>query len=328
MDEDSFYKEGEKIFTAWFREPNNYNGKELCVFMRYDGKWSDADCNNNKSFVCYDAMPSISHQYHFVDKNMTWTEAQIYCREFYRDLATVDNMEEINSLVNVVNGSHSGLAWIGLYDSQDDWTWSLDDDFFYKEGDREFRGWYHEPNNHNGKELCVSMYYTGEWFDQQCTQELGFVCYNSTSNTHVWISEKMTWVEAQSFCRAKHTDLTSVRNETELKQILSIANGYDVWIGLYRNRLWSDQSNSTYAYWRQEKQQHPIDEPDNGLYSFGQTGNQHCTAMDSTGQWTDENCLESFPFFCYTRTNELPAEIVGGDVNDQCYLSPSIPRLR
>lgn len=110
----------------------------------------------------------------------------------------------------------------------------------------------------------------------------------------------MTWEEAQSFCRVNHTDLASVRNETELQEILSITQGYDVWIGLYRNRLWSDQSNSTFTYWRKENQQHVIAEPDNGLYSLDQFGNQHCTAMGSTGKWIDENCLASFPFFCYT----------------------------
>lgn len=127
-----------------------------------------------------------------------------------------------------------------------------------------------------------------------------FISTSGTGNTYVWISERMTWDEAQSFCRAKHTDLTSVRNETELQQILRITQGFDVWIGLYRNLLWSDQSNSTFSYWRPAIQQHIIAEPDNGLYSFAQYGDQHCTAMDSTGKWTDENCLASFPFFCYS----------------------------
>lgn len=123
-------------------------------------------------------MPSISHQYHFVLENKNWTEAQRYCREFYHDLATIDNMDEMSSVLNTVNDSYSGLAWIGLYDNLDDWRWSLDDDAFYKEGERDFRGWYHEPNNYNGTELCVSMSSTGEWFDQRCTQRQGFVCYN------------------------------------------------------------------------------------------------------------------------------------------------------
>ncbi|XP_047661864.1 macrophage mannose receptor 1-like [Tachysurus fulvidraco] len=298
-------------FSNWnTRQPDNYGGNEYCTAVfTTSGKWTDEDCGQTFPFFCYSSMPSIFHQYHFVNENKTWSEAQRYCREIHRDLATIDNMEEMISLLNTVNGSYTGLAWIGLYDNLDDWRWSLDDDAFYKKDEREFRGWYHEPNNYNGKELCVSMYNTGEWFDQQCNQRLGFVCYNGTNNTYVWISDRMTWEEAQSFCRAKHTDLASVRNEPELQQILSLTHGYDVWIGLYRNRLWSDQSNSTFAYWRKESQAHVIAEPDNGLYSFGQVGNQHCTAMDSTGKWTDENCSASFPFFCYSIST--PGALIG-----------------
>ncbi|MCI4386917.1 hypothetical protein PGIGA_G00068310 [Pangasianodon gigas] len=109
----------------------------------------------------------------------------------------------------------------------------------------------------------------------------------------------MTWEEALRFCRANHRDLASVRNETELQQILSITNGYEVWIGLYRNRLWSDQSYSNFTYWRPEIPALSA-EPDNGINSPRQYGNQHCTAVDHSGRWTDENCLASFPFICYT----------------------------
>lgn len=124
---------------------------------------------------------------------------------------------------------------------------------------------------------------------------------SGTNSIYVKIPEKMNWEEAQRFCRVKHTDLASVRNENELQKILSIMHDdYEVWIGLYRSRLWSDQSNSTFTYWRPEIQSSPMPEPDNGLYSYGQHGAQHCTSVDSTGKWTDENCLASFPFFCYT----------------------------
>ncbi|KAM9451689.1 C-type mannose receptor 2-like [Clarias gariepinus] len=279
-------------FSNWYPgQPDNSGQDEYCTaVLTESGKWADENCGQDFPFFCYSSTRSISHQYHFVNESKNWTQAQRYCRESYTDLATIDNVKEMNSLLNAVNESYWGLAWIGLYDNLNDWRWSLDDDAFYEEGEREFRGWYHEPNNYGGNELCVFMYYTGEWFDLQCNQRLGFVCYNGTSNMYVWVSEKMTWEEAQRFCRANHTDLASVRNETELKKILSVTQDFEVWIGLYRNRLWSDQSNSTFAYWRPEIQTHIIAEPDNGLYSNGQLGNQHCTAMDNTGKWTDENC--------------------------------------
>ncbi|KAI4874923.1 hypothetical protein NFI96_009232, partial [Prochilodus magdalenae] len=56
---------------------------------------------------------------HFVTESKSWTEAQSYCIECYTDLATIDNMEEMNRLINTVNSSYSGLAWIGLYDDLD-----------------------------------------------------------------------------------------------------------------------------------------------------------------------------------------------------------------
>ncbi len=55
-----------------------------------------------------------SRQYHFVNESKTWTEAQRYCRQNYTDLATIENMEEMNRLINTVNGE---LQWFSL-----DWT--------------------------------------------------------------------------------------------------------------------------------------------------------------------------------------------------------------
>ncbi|KAI4905494.1 hypothetical protein NFI96_014278 [Prochilodus magdalenae] len=205
----------------------------------------------------------------------------------------------MNRLINTVNSSYSGLAWIGLYDDLDSWRWSLEDDSFYKEGEREFKGWFHEPDNSNGKELCVYMSPTGEWFDKPCNTRLGFVCYNSEPRTYVWVSDGKSWKEAQSFCRQYYTDLASVRNQTELQQILSVSQGYTVWIGLYRNRLWSDQSNSTFTYWNPGAQYTP-EEPNNGFNLPGQFGHQHCTGVDQSGYWTDEDCSAILPFVCYS----------------------------
>ncbi|XP_058270996.1 C-type mannose receptor 2-like [Hemibagrus wyckioides] len=293
-------------FSYWNQgQPDNYGQSEHCtaVFTN-SGTWTDENCGKTFPFFCYRTTSLSSRQYHFINVNKTWTEAQRYCRENYTDLATVENMEEVNTLIYTANSNYSGLAWIGLYGDLGGWRWSLDGDAFYKEGERDFRGWYEEPNNYNGKELCVSMRSTGEWSDQQCTLLLGFICYSGTHREYVWISTRMTWQEAQSFCRANYTDLASVRNETELQRILSIIhNGYEVWIGLYRSRLWSDQSNSTFTFWRPENQGYHISEPDNGLYIFGQSGSQRCTSVDSTGKWTDENCFARFPFLCYSGSN-------------------------
>ncbi|KAG7320829.1 hypothetical protein KOW79_015244 [Hemibagrus wyckioides] len=292
-------------FSNWKPgQPDNYRQNESCTAVSFNdsGKWTDENCSQAIPLICYSTMPSLpSHQYHFVNVNMTWTEAQRYCRENYTDLATIDNMEEMNTLLDTVNGIYSGLAWIGLYGDEDSWTWSLDDDAFYQEGERAFRGWYHQPDNYIGNEMCVYIGSDGTWFDGDCRAYLPFVCYDGMNGTenYTWINQPMPWTKAQQYCREHYTDLASVRNQTDNQQILNFIGGSPTWIGLYRTRLWSDKQESTYENWRPATYK----QPDNGIYNPWEYGNQHCTAVSfrDSGHWTDENCLSTFPFICYNK---------------------------
>ncbi|XP_072544677.1 macrophage mannose receptor 1-like [Salminus brasiliensis] len=223
---------------------------------------------------------------------MTWTEAQTYCRQIYTDLATIESTNDSKSLIAAVNGSYNGLSWIGLYDDvENGWKWYFDDDAFYGPGERDYRNWRKtkstEPNNYLGNEMCTEME-SGIWNDLPCSSKLYFICYNKTSNRYVLISSSKNISDARQHCRQYHTDLASIRNATENQLILSISSGNTVWLGLYRNRQWSDKSNSTYENWS-------TGQPDN-MNSI-----EHCTAasLSNSGQWTDENCNRTLPFFCY-----------------------------
>uniref|UniRef100_A0AAV2IXJ9 Cystatin domain-containing protein n=2 Tax=Knipowitschia caucasica TaxID=637954 RepID=A0AAV2IXJ9_KNICA len=58
---------------------------------------------------------SLDLQYHFIDKKMSWSEAQSHCREFYTDLTSVNDEKDLKNLKAASNGRTD--AWIGHLDS-------------------------------------------------------------------------------------------------------------------------------------------------------------------------------------------------------------------
>ncbi|XP_036420700.1 macrophage mannose receptor 1-like [Colossoma macropomum] len=221
----------------------------------------------------------VPHQYHVVNEGKTWTEAQSYCRQNYTDLATINNMEDINTIPN----DKLLEAWIGLEKVK--WQWSLQEEMFYRELD--YSNWKSgEPRD--TKEICVQMEADGKWNVKNCVEKLPFMCYEGkNAHRYILIKDKKNWRDAQSFCRERYTDLARVRNQTENKEIKNAAKGKTVWIGLFRvSWKWSDQSYSSFRYWKKNQ-------PDN----FG--GNESCVEMLKSGQWNDVNCETKLPFICY-----------------------------
>ncbi|KTF71260.1 hypothetical protein cypCar_00046257 [Cyprinus carpio] len=209
----SWSDQSNSSFTYWSTWQPDTAGTCTAVSFRNSGKWTDENCNYAFPFFCHNASTS-ARQYHFVNESKTWTEAQSYCRQNYTDLATIENMEEMNRLINTVNGSYYGLAWIGQYDDVNSWRWSLEDNDFYQEGERDFRNWYHEPDNSGGNQLCVYMDSNGKWYDISCDNTLPFVCYDgrdTATQNYIFIYNRKTWSEARRYCRDYYTDLANVR---------------------------------------------------------------------------------------------------------------------
>ncbi|KAL6481076.1 hypothetical protein MHYP_G00091560 [Metynnis hypsauchen] len=240
----------------------------------------------------------VPHRYLFVNESKNWTEAQSYCRQTYTDLATISNMEEMKKLNATLNNNlkdkPSSSIWIGLDRGVTGvWHWSLAG----CEGNQ-YRNWSSgEPNNYmRSGEYCVVMYGNdGTWNDDICTKNKSFICYNEnkkTTESYVLINVIKSWRDAQSYCRENHTDLVSVRNQTENQQIWNLSSKSttsDFWIGLFNDSWkWSDQSASSFRYWASTQ-------PDN------QGGNENCTAVSMTdqGHWSDVNCQNKLPFICY-----------------------------
>ncbi|KAI2665885.1 Macrophage mannose receptor 1 [Labeo rohita] len=225
----------------------------------------------------------VQRQYHFINEIKTWTEAQRYCREKYSDLATVDNMNDMNELKKSVNYRISQYVWIGLQKmSRDEWQWSSGETALYL-------NW--ATGQPDSRDDCAMMR-NGQWHDLPCGENKYFIC-NNTNTGLVLVNQTMNWRDAQIYCRQNHIDLVSVRNQNEsqlLEKIISDRNlsGSHVWIGLFRDSWqWSDLSNSSFRYWN-------TDQPNN----LG--GNQNCTALNlyAQGQWHDLYCNNQCPFLC------------------------------
>ncbi|XP_048039384.1 C-type mannose receptor 2-like [Megalobrama amblycephala] len=225
----------------------------------------------------------VQRQYHFINVRKTWTEAQRYCRENYTDLATVDNMNDMNELKKSVN---DGRVWIGLEKTgHNKWQWSSGDPALNL-------NW--GSGQPDGTDECAFMR-DGQWHDGSCSDSWIFICSSSNNmNTGlVFVNQTKKWREAQSYCRQNHIDLVSVRNQNENQQLQKfITDNHisgDVWIGLFRDSWqWSDQSNSSFRYWN-------TGEPNN----VG--GDENCTAIEQNaqGQWNDVSCNREFPFVCH-----------------------------
>uniref|UniRef100_A0A3P8XWY4 C-type lectin domain-containing protein n=1 Tax=Esox lucius TaxID=8010 RepID=A0A3P8XWY4_ESOLU len=119
----------------------------------------------------YTLYSCIANKYHFVNNRKSWTEAQSYCREHYSDLATIDNMEDMETLVNTVISGHKRSIWIGLYNDINSWSWS-------DQSKSAFRYWLSgKPDNRYNTCVSMSNYY-GKWEDYPCETQLPFSCYS------------------------------------------------------------------------------------------------------------------------------------------------------
>ncbi|KAM4563472.1 uncharacterized protein PAE49_011525 [Odontesthes bonariensis] len=236
------------------------------------------------------AVSSLSGlQYYLVHEQKNWTEAQSYCREKHEDLATVDNMEDIQLLNNMASSSNITQAWIGLYDDVNNWRWSMSN--FSKPDEEEFRNWSPgEPNNVHITEYCVVMYGNGRWNDEVCSRPLAVICSEGkgTNVSFVFNPTRMTWSQGQSYCREHHTDLARVTNMSENLKINEVLpTGAMAWIGLFRDTSWkwADGTNFSFSYW-----------------GTGQpVGRKFCAAatFNDSGKWQNWNCDLRMSFICY-----------------------------
>ncbi|KAE8279385.1 Snaclec stejaggregin-B subunit beta-1 Precursor [Larimichthys crocea] len=178
-------------------------------------------------------------------------------------------------------------AWTGLYNNSGKenrtWHWSLPG-LEYNESEAQWGPG--EPNDCGGHiENCVAIKRQNKkWLDDGCHKQHAFICYDEKkrpTDPYCVINEKMNWLQAQKYCRDKHTDLIS--GLTQLNQVKDLnPRTVNFWIGLFRDTWrWSDGSSSSFRNWDPE------------------VGDKNCALLKSSGQWRSADCDMKKPFFCY-----------------------------
>ncbi|KAK7883906.1 hypothetical protein WMY93_027029 [Mugilogobius chulae] len=227
-------------------------------------------------------------EYFFIDVKLNWFDAQQYCRESYTDLATISSMEDLMRLKT----PSPQETWIGKFDDPASWKGVMGNDSnswrWSATGTTSPGGYQNwaadEPNNYHAINYCVYVL-NGQWWDSACSQTYAFVCFSGTKN-YTFVNASMTWKDAQSYCRQHHTDLATIRDETENSAVAALSSNASVWIGLYREPWrWSDGSSGTFTNWQN-------DQPDN--YKM----NQHCVKLNQYKKYIDAFCTNLFAFHC------------------------------
>ena len=102
-----------------------------------------------------------------INTNMTWTEAQSYCRANYTDLASVRNETENQKVAELMDPGE--IVWIGLF--RDYWKWSDGSDSslrYWEEG---------QPTDTSHRCAAANFYDFGRWGAEDCSINLLFICY-------------------------------------------------------------------------------------------------------------------------------------------------------
>lgn len=109
------------------------------------------------------------HDSFFVPERVYWTDAQMYCRQHYTDLASGNNQQDNDNLIKIAGPS---TYWIGLY-----WTSGTSPLIWSDQISSTYTDWEPgQPNNYGGCQWCIQIH-NNLWNDGHCGDKFEFVCH-------------------------------------------------------------------------------------------------------------------------------------------------------
>ncbi|CAK6954320.1 macrophage mannose receptor 1-like [Scomber scombrus] len=232
-----------------------------------DRLWYSNACSSEHNFYC-----SSQGVNQHIKMNLSWYEAQQYCRREFDDLATVtrETTDQFNN-----------TGWIGLYrEGGETWSWS---------GDltSDYRNWA------SGQPLTEDCAFfdtvTQKWHSEQCSEKLRFVCYDDYLEV---VKENKTWEEALEYCNSMDRQrLMSLKYDKEYKYArdrIYKATTDEVWTGLrFLGGEW---------WWLGGQM---LDHQ--GMLPTCQSQQKHCGTLSKydTNKWLTRDCSERRNFVCH-----------------------------
>ncbi|XP_036412742.1 macrophage mannose receptor 1-like [Colossoma macropomum] len=251
-----------------------------CAAMKADGSWERLQCTEKRNFMCYKQDTDLTLNYYLISENMSWYEAQSYCRKNYTDLVGIRDQNQ-NEAVKTEGLKNSTSFWIGLL--HDDWEWT-------DGGHSAYRNW--ATDQPRSSSDCATLR-KGKWEGVPCSNTQPALCYSivcpadqSCLRTFHIIEKKMNRSEARAACRANYTDLVTVYNDDNNTALTNLAGNGTAWIGLCCSQSvrdkWSNGDNVTFSN------------------LTGVCGSESCcAAMKADGSWESLNCTEKRNVMCY-----------------------------
>ncbi|KAL4231626.1 chromatin-modulating protein mrc1 [Mactra antiquata] len=177
--------------VKWQKEPDNVAGMENCGILRYNGQFSDRDCNLYSNFICYKPQYNSNPTdnlgcgnwirgghlcYGFMSNGMkrNWADARSYCQSLGADLVKMDSIDKTTWLNQQLQDPANDKAfWTGFNDQQNEGS------YVWADGtpvNTSLINWNSEPNNYMGNEDCALILSTGQYNDVSCYTQAAAIC--------------------------------------------------------------------------------------------------------------------------------------------------------
>ncbi|CAB1345755.1 unnamed protein product [Coregonus sp. 'balchen'] len=236
------------------------------------------NCTEQKYFMC---CRKESRDSFLIEQNMTWYEAQRYCRENYTDLVSIRNEAQKEEVKN--KGMNSTTPyWIGLL--YDDWEWSAG-------GRSAYRNWMYNPN---AGDIHTVLYQSGQGIltvGNGGTEDYT-LCSEGSVRIYI-ISEMMSWEQALDYCNNYHHGLLRIETAEDLELIKQKFNGTDfTWSCVDRAVSLGSGCGPMGCQWdgvtgrETDSRKQPL--------------SNHCgaKATEEGYKWSDQDCLSKRFFIC------------------------------